>query len=123
VTAVVGTLASDWNGSRLAPIFALVRGYRLYYPATEGPILDTLYGPVAVLAFLPATLFRTPTAAILAAGALEVAFVFGAMLVFVWRAGGGAAGDRPLVAACGLGACLLMARYPAAYYWVSMVHA
>ena len=74
VTAVLGTLASDWNGSRLAPTFALLYGYQLYYPATEGPITNHVYGPVAALAYLPATIFRTPTPAILAGGALQVAF-------------------------------------------------
>ncbi len=123
VSVVIGTLSSDWNGARLAPTFALVYGYRLYYPATEGPILDHLYGPVAALAFLPATIFRLPTPAILAGGLLQVCFVFGALLAFVWRAGGREAASRPLALACGLGASLLLARYSGTSYWITMVHA
>jgi hypothetical protein len=123
VTAALGTLASDWNGARLAPTFAMVYGYRLYYPATEGPVLNNVYGPVAALAYLPATVFRTPTPAILAGGALQAGFLFGAMLAFAWRAGGQAPADRRLALACGLGACLIMTRYPGSAYWISMVHA
>src|SRR5262245_49376703 len=79
VSAALGTLISDWNGARLAPTFALLYGYRLYYPASEGPVLNNVYGPVGALAFLPATVFRTPTLAILAGGMLQVGFVFGSM--------------------------------------------
>jgi hypothetical protein len=123
VIAVIGTLGSDWNGSRLAPSFALVYGYRLYYPADEGPILNNVYGPVAALAFLPVTILRTPTPAILAGGVLQDLFVFAPLLVFVWRACVREVVDRPLALACGLGACLLLTRYPGTAYWFSMVHA
>lgn len=123
VNAVLGTLSSDWSGARLAATFALTHGYQLYYPATEGPILNHLYGPVAALAYLPVTVFHTPNAATLAAGVLQVSFVFGAMLAFVWRAGGRTAQDSPRALACGLGACLLMARYPGTAYHFTMVHA
>jgi hypothetical protein len=123
VAAVIGTLASDWNGSRLAPTFALRYGYQLYYPAQQGPITNHVYGPLAAFAYLPATFFRVPTPAILAGGALQVAFVFGAMLIFVWRAGARDAADRALALACGVAACLLMARYRGTAYWFTMVHA
>lgn len=123
VTMVVGTLTQDWNGARLAPTFALFYGYDLYYPPTRGPILNNVYGPVAALAFLPATIFRTPTPAILAGGALQDTFVFGSLLLFVWRTGVRLAADRLIVLACGLGACLLMSRYWGPAYWISMVHA
>lgn len=121
VSAAIGTLTSDWNGARLAPTFALIYGYRLYYPASEGPVLNNVYGPVAALAFLPATVFRTPTPAILAGGVLQVSFVFGSMLAFVWRVARTPA-DRLLALACGLAACLIMTRYPGTSYWISMVH-
>ena len=71
--------------ARLAPTFALLYGYDLYYPATEGPITNHVYGPVAAFAFLPATIFATPTPAILAGAVLQVTFIFGAMLAFVVR--------------------------------------
>src|SRR4051794_40991944 len=44
---------------RLAPTFALTHGYNVYYPPESGPALSTLYGPVTVLAYLPATLAST----------------------------------------------------------------
>lgn len=123
VDAVLGMLSLEWSGVRLSPTFALLYGYKLYYPATEGPINNHLYGPVAALAYLPATVFRTPNAAILAGGTLQVTFAFGAMLAFVWRFGGHAAQDRMRTLACGLGACLLMARYPGTAYHFTMIHA
>lgn len=123
VTAVVGTLALDWNGSRLAPTFALVYGYPLYAPPDSGPILNHVYGPVAALAFLPAAVFHTPTPAILAAGALQVTFVFGALLGFAWIVGRHLGADGRLALAAGLAACLLMTRYPGPAYWLTMVHA
>src|SRR5437867_2712854 len=60
---VAGAPAIDWNGARLAPTFALAHGYALYYPATSGPILNMVYGPLTPVAFLPAVLFGSPTAA------------------------------------------------------------
>ena len=63
----------DWNAARITPSVAWTKGYDVYYPANEGPILNTLYGPGTVLAFLPAALGRDPTSAILIAGAINVA--------------------------------------------------
>jgi len=123
VTSVLGMLDSNWNAARLAPSFGLLYGYHLYYPATEGPILNHVCGPVSALAFLPAAIFRTPTPAILAGGALEVAFIFAPLLWFVWRAGGRAPAERALALACGLAACLLMTRYRATLYWITLLHA
>jgi hypothetical protein len=123
VTAVLGTLTSDWNASRLAPTFALVYGYDLYYPMTEGPILNNVYGPVAALAFLPVTIFRTPTPAILAGGVMQDLFVFGSLAFFVWRTGTLVNADRLLTLGGVLAACLLMSRYWGTAYWISMVHA
>lgn len=123
VTAVLGTLTSDWNASRLAPTFALLYGYDLYYPATVGPILNNVYGPVTALAFLPVTVFRTPTLAVLAGGVLQDAFVLGSLAWLVWHTGMRLGADRLVSLACALGACLLMARYWGTAYWISMVHA
>jgi hypothetical protein len=123
VAAVLGAPAINWVGARLAPTFGLVYGYRLYYPATEGPILNHVVGPASALAFLPTTIFRTPTPAILAGAALEVVYVCGPLLLFVWRAGGRTPAEQPLALACGVGACLLMTRYPGSYYWLSILHA
>jgi hypothetical protein len=121
VTTIAAAPSADWNAARLTNTFALVYGYQLFYPASEGPILSSVYGPVGAWAFLPATLFRTPTAAVLAGATLQIAFVYGAMLVVVWHAGAG--GRRgPLTLAAGLGACLLMARYDGPYAWLARTH-
>lgn len=122
VTQVLGSVWYDWNGARLAPIVALRYGYRLYYPATEGPISNHAYGPVMALAYLPTALFRTPTTVILVGSILQIAFVFGPMLLYVVRATGGRGTNRPLAWACGLGACLLLARYRGTSYWITAVN-
>src|SRR5262245_26516259 len=56
VNIAFSSMAGFWNGARLAPAMGLVHGYRLYYPATEGPINGWIYGPVSSLAYLPAVL-------------------------------------------------------------------
>lgn len=127
VDSVSGMLAFDWNAARLVPTFSLGYGYDLYYPATEGPIHSLLYGPLAALAFLPATVFRTPNAAVLAGGVLHVAFVLGAMWAFVWRVGGrgpdGASDQAPAAVAAALGACLLLVRWESTTQHLTMLHA
>jgi hypothetical protein len=61
-----------FNGTRLAPAFALTRGYNLYYPPDKGPVLETTYGPATALFYLSTTLMRTPNAAVLAGSAVTV---------------------------------------------------
>lgn len=62
----------DWNAARLTPSVAWTMGYDVYYPADEGPILNTLYGPGTVLTFLPAALANDPSSAVLIAGLINV---------------------------------------------------
>ena len=52
---------TQWNDVRLIPSFSFVSEYDLYALPDSGPILNMVYGPVAALAYLPATLFSTPT--------------------------------------------------------------
>lgn len=70
-------LYSPWNGSRLAPTFALSYGYRLYYGPDSGPILNTIYGPIAWLAYAPALLGRGSTSVLLIAEAMALGWYFG----------------------------------------------
>lgn len=117
-TVVLGMVRFDWNAARLMPTFAFAYGYPLYSSELDGPILSSVYGPVSAFAFLPATLFRTPTLAILAAGALEILYVLGPLLGFVHYTAGRGARTRPFTFACSIGACLLLARYPGTSYWI-----
>lgn len=68
---VIRMPAWEWNGARTAPSVAMTRGLPLYVGPDEGAIASTYYGPVKALLFLPAGLARTPTGAILIAGALN----------------------------------------------------
>jgi hypothetical protein len=123
VRLAVGALQEEWNGCRLAPAVALTRGFALYYPASEGPILDTIYGPVVALAYLPAAFFSAPTPVILAGAVLNIAFVTVPLLLFALRAAGTGAAAELRAIACWLGGCLLMTAMPGPYYWLSMTHA
>jgi hypothetical protein len=58
-------LAVPYSACRLTPALALSRGYSPYQPFDRGPIIGCFYPPLSVLAFLPATLLRDPTAAVL----------------------------------------------------------
>lgn len=64
--------AWSYNGTRLAPSFALKMGHRLYYLPGEGPALSTVYGPMTALIYLPTTLARTPNWAVLIGSAITM---------------------------------------------------
>ncbi|MCS6812779.1 MAG: hypothetical protein NZ772_04305 [Cyanobacteria bacterium] len=54
-----------WSGARLAPMIALTNGYKIYQLVGQGPLLDTFYGPISYLVYLPATLTSSVTASII----------------------------------------------------------
>lgn len=57
----------SWNEMRLAPTFALLHGVPVYPLREDGPLSTWIYGPVALVLNLPATLAPS------AVGALEIA--------------------------------------------------
>jgi hypothetical protein len=77
----LGQTGDPWNGARLAPSIALHSGYALYQPLETGPVLSTVVGPVAFLAYWPVGFLRaSPTTLVLAAIALNL--VVFALIVF-----------------------------------------
>jgi hypothetical protein len=73
---------------RLAPTFAMIHGYQVYYPPDAGPALSTLYGPVTFLTYLPVTFASTPTAAILIGTLLTLTIFFLATTLVIRTAAG-----------------------------------
>jgi hypothetical protein len=70
---------------RLAPAASWIKGYRLYYPVTQGPIVIQMYGPFSAIVYLPAVLIASgPTAAIVL-GALCNTFLYVAPAVAFLR--------------------------------------
>lgn len=66
----------DYNGIRLVRIFSIKYGYQLYYPADSGPVLFLIAGPFHPLTHLPATLFNSPTPALIFASFISACFYF-----------------------------------------------
>jgi hypothetical protein len=64
--------SSEWNGARLLPAAAWLRGYPLYTSETTGVINGNIYPPLGTLAFLPAALISHPLPAIIAGSMLAL---------------------------------------------------
>lgn len=62
-----------WNDVRLAPSLALAQGWPVFPTATAGTINTWTYGPLPLLAYLPAAVAPTAAGALLVAGALNLA--------------------------------------------------
>ncbi|SIO57301.1 hypothetical protein SAMN05444166_5376 [Singulisphaera sp. GP187] len=77
VSIAFQSMASFWNGMRLAPAIGLLHGYRLYYPATEGPINGWIYGPISAVAYLPAALLSNAGGQLLVARGLSLVYYHG----------------------------------------------
>ncbi|MGO4885632.1 MAG: hypothetical protein ACLP59_33145 [Bryobacteraceae bacterium] len=69
----------SYNGARLMPSFAVINGLNYYvvFPP-GGPLYSSLYGPMAAIVYLPATLFHSPNTAVLAGAAITALFCFSA---------------------------------------------
>lgn len=130
VAALVATLAASalwlsqaadpWNAARLAPSVALHHGYKLYYPLDTGPVLSTVVGPVAFLAYWPIGFLNgSPSVLILAASALNL-IAFGLVMCALLRRAGADAAETFIGALVVLQLALF---YPSLRYSVFNVHA
>ncbi len=76
-------LHTVWDGQRLAPVFAVYDGYRLYPKAGEGPSVGYTYGPLSVLAYFPTVLASDPTSALLVSYGLTLVYSFGPVVALL----------------------------------------
>jgi uncharacterized membrane protein len=65
-----------WDEARFAMTLAISQGIPLYSPPDQGAQLPTIYGPVAPLVYLPATLATRPDVAMVIAGVIAQACFF-----------------------------------------------
>ncbi len=113
--AMVERMSEIWDGQRLAPVFAAYRGYSLYPKAGGGPPVGYTYGPMTVLAYLPAVAASDPSGALLGAGVLTLAYTFGPVLALLLIGTRGGPGRAEGVA-LGLLVFAILARNPALVY-------
>ena len=74
VFTILASPLARWNNIRLMPTFALLAGHPIYSTPNEGPIYSWLYGPLAAVMYLPATLAHSPVSAITIAATEAVIF-------------------------------------------------
>ena len=79
---LIETPLRDWSANHLAPAAALLHGISLYHGPTEGVVMDMMYGPMSVFAYLPAAWIPSPTAAVVAAQLLAFAYYFVPVILF-----------------------------------------
>lgn len=80
---------------RFEKTFMVALGYPLYYGPAAGPAIAAIYGPVSVLAYLPATLTHSPELSLRIAEAIAIGFFF---LPVLWLCTAGTLKDKPLFA-------------------------
>jgi hypothetical protein len=76
VAVAVLPYGGPWSAARLAPSMSLWFGCRLYDPPGRGAVLGWIYPPIAPIAYLPATLFADPRAAVLCGRCLSLVFYY-----------------------------------------------
>lgn len=72
--AIPGVMNDPWSPTRLAPIISWTRGYSLYYPQGQGPVIIRMYAPVSSFVYLPTAIASTPAAAMLIGSFINLAF-------------------------------------------------
>jgi hypothetical protein len=75
VFSIADNLNFPWTSFRLAPSFALARGYPLYSLPDQPPWVMVGYGPFYPLAYLPCIFAKDPVAAVSAATILAYAYI------------------------------------------------
>ena len=65
-----------WNHNRLTPAFALINNYKFFNAFENEPILSWMYGPLAAISYLPATLSNSPSQALSLGGIISQLFFF-----------------------------------------------
>lgn len=74
-----------WAAARLAPLVGLWHGYPLYSGLGDGPILGTMYGPLAYLPFAPVVLFSSPTNVVLVGQVIAALLGIGPVIWLMFR--------------------------------------
>ena len=86
ICAVLEAPLWSYNGTRLMPSFLLAYGQKVFELHGNGPLYSTHYAPLTYIVYLPATLFKTPNAAVLAGSTMTVLMCF---LSIAWLHFGG----------------------------------
>lgn len=73
---IQGSVFDDRNWERLTATFALAHGFPVYHALDSGPVLNTIYGPVSMLIYLPSTIASSPTLAMHLAEVILIACFF-----------------------------------------------
>lgn len=112
--------ADPWNAARLAPALGLHHGFRLHYPLDAGPVLSTVVGPTAFLAYWPVGFVPgSPTTLILLASAANL-LAFAILGAWCCRR---VAGPGPAALFSWLIGAHLVLLYPALRYSLFCIHA
>jgi hypothetical protein len=96
------------SAAKLTPTFALANGYSVFYSADAGPILNTIYGPLAYLVYYPATFAASPTVAMLIANSITASLFLVPLALYLLYANRENTGARSVLFA-GLGFAFIVA--------------
>jgi hypothetical protein len=85
--AVLGKIAGSthfiFNDGRLAPVFSMLKGNPPFYPLNQGPLLNTVYGPLSYVYYFPCGLFSHNVSLAIMAGSLLSFLAFAIPVGFV----------------------------------------
>ena len=83
--SVIVMLSDPWCFIRLMPAVALYKGYSLYYPDGQGPLLGWSYGPLMPVLQSPLGTLSHPVAAVVAGGILNEGMLLLPLGLLFWR--------------------------------------